>query len=362
MTDKILASTPRDIWDVILRKIELPYLKVLSTVSRFFRTLTERQVWEDLRLKITEKWRQQRGSEILKDVTDKLKHVHSLTIFCESYVIHDEFVFERMFTDISKNCVNLQELDLEEYRGQVTITFLNDLYKNCPNLWSLKFGTAVPKKISETNTKGKKGGKTIDMLQGFDKLFKASTTSLQSLNMAISLSDKQVEPQQYVEFLRKVLSKSPNLKSLALSNVANQKAGFSTQLLRNVVLPLFDTHTSLRVFQLKGCWGSYNLHKDEVEMLFSKFGTLEELEFSELKPLKVEEGSGAETDASSVLDLISSHCTAIQALKWSFECRKLKEDKFSLFTLANLKRFQISCLCYTVPDSTYSAVVISSVI
>jgi hypothetical protein len=362
MTDKILASTPRDIWDVTLRKIELPYIKVLSTVSRFFRTLTERHVWEDLRLKITEKWRQQRGSEIFKGVADKLKHVHSLTIFCESYVIHDEFVFERMFTDISKNCVNLQELDLEEYRGQVTITLLNDLYKNCPNLRSLKFDTVVPKPISETNTKGKKGGKTIDILQGFGKLFKANTTSLQTLKMAISLSDKQVEPQQYVEFLHKVLAKSPNLKTLALSNVANQKAGFSTQLLRDVVLPLFDMHTSLRVLKLEGYWGAYSLHKDEVEKLFSKFGTLEELEFSGLKPLKVEEGNGTETDASSVLDLISSHCTAIQALRWNVECRKLNEDKFSLVTLVNLKRFQLSCLGYTVPDSTYSAVVISSVI
>lgn len=336
----MLTNLPYDIWDAILLKIEVPSLKVLSRASKWFRDLSESYVWRDVRLKITEEWLKRQNKEIFAAVINKLKFVHSLTISCKSYVIDENERIQKMFADISKHCVNLHELDLKEYQRHVTIPFLDGLYKNCPQLRSLKFGALVPKNYSPEEG-FKEHSKAVDLTQGLAQDLAASTQSLQHLSMTIALSHKKATAENYVEFLRSVLAKSPNLKSLTLLNIATQVKGFRAKLLLDVVLPLFDTNKNLKELHMAGYWALNLENKEEYQKVFAKFGTLNELELC-FKKSGTDEDLDLEPDSLTILGNIRQHCTGLSALRLEISGAGLTAEQCSLAALTNLKRVEIS--------------------
>lgn len=252
---ELLDKVPSEIWGLIVDKIDLHYVRILSTVSKFFSNIVDYAIWRDLQLTITEDWLK-KHENIFAAVTGKLKHVHSIIIKAEHHVLGDSFIFTKMFSDISKHCINLQDIDLKKYRGHVTISFMNELYRSCPKLRSVKVSTLIHKDMSFERNKVKRGPKKEDMLVDFDKTFETSSTSLEFLEMTISLPLSRVESRNYADFLHKVLTRSPNLKTLWLLNYAQQSKDFITYLMRTMILPLFDTQTPQKL-TIDGSLGYY---------------------------------------------------------------------------------------------------------
>ncbi len=351
------ASIPGEIWSGIIDKIDQHYLSALSTVSKLFSEIVDRPMWSNLHLVITKDWLKKHDNKVFAGLTHKLMHVVSLKIDCDRYVTEDTFVLDQMFADISKHCLNLQELDLSRYRGLVPISFMNELYRNCKKLKSLKVDTVVHEHISEEREKVERNGKEEDMLTGFDNNVNSISTSLRSLEIAISLGSHQVGSS--AEIVRKVLLQSPQLTKLRLINIDNQAEDFVPNLLRTVILPLFDTHTSLKVLGLAGAWGTERLSKTEWETLYTKFGTLEEFEIFDLQSkvyfdFDSEDSDGEDTinNKTDTLNYVAKYCTNLQSLSLGASCKRSNEDNFPLTALQNLKKFYMVFLNETWVDGT----------